>query len=252
MGVTDLLERRKSAVVTAAGVLPLLVCAVLSAFRDSVTAASAVLVLVLVVVGAASTGVRIAGLVAALSSGVWFDFFLTEPYQRLAIDDRNDIEATVLLIVIGAAVTEVALWGYRQQARANRRAGYLDGVLGTAEIVTLRHEPADVLIEHIADQIKHVLDVDGCRFVAGAVHDPRIPILDHQGYVSRGDHRINVDRAGLPTDNVIALVVQRGNLTLGNYLLTASAHIARPTLEERKVAVLLADQAGSILANPTP
>ena len=90
---------------------------------------------------AASTGMRIAGVVAAVSSGVWFDVFLTQPYGSLAIRDRNDIEATVLLVIIGAAVTEIALWGYRQQAQASRRAGYLDGVLGTAEIVALRHKP---------------------------------------------------------------------------------------------------------------
>ena len=42
----------------------------------------------------------------------------------------DDVEAAALLVIIGAAVTEVALWGHRQQSRANRRAGYLDGVLG--------------------------------------------------------------------------------------------------------------------------
>ena len=65
----------------------------------------------------------------------------------------------MLLVVIGAAVTEVALWGHRQQARANRRAGYLDGVLGTAEIVTLSTESPDALTAHVADQIKQVLGV---------------------------------------------------------------------------------------------
>ena len=44
-------------------------CAVLSTFRDSVTAATAVLILVLLVIAAASTGVRAAGIVAAVSAG---------------------------------------------------------------------------------------------------------------------------------------------------------------------------------------
>ena len=61
--------------------------------------------------------VRPAGLVAALSSGVWFDFFLTEPAGRFAIAKADDIEVTVLLVLIGVAVPEVALWGRRQQAR---------------------------------------------------------------------------------------------------------------------------------------
>jgi K+-sensing histidine kinase KdpD len=42
---------------------------------------------------------------------VWFDFFLTQPYERFTITRRTDIETTVLLLVIGVAVTEIAVWG---------------------------------------------------------------------------------------------------------------------------------------------
>jgi K+-sensing histidine kinase KdpD len=59
----------------------------------------------------------LAGLLAAVSSAVWFDFFLTVPYGRFTIDDRADIETTVLLILVGVAVTEICLWGRRQQAK---------------------------------------------------------------------------------------------------------------------------------------
>ena len=38
---------------------------------------------------------------------------LTEPYARFTITDPNDIEATVLLVLVGLAVTEIALWGRR-------------------------------------------------------------------------------------------------------------------------------------------
>lgn len=247
MDVSGTIERHKSWVVAAAGTGPLVACAVLSVFRESVSAATAVLVLVLLVVGAASTGVRLAGIVAALSGGVWFDFFLTEPYLRLTIDDPNDVEATVLLVVIGAAVTEVALWGYRHQAQAVRRAGYLDGVLGTAEIITLRSEAPAALVEHVADQIGQTLGVTRSRFVSGPVRDARIAVLDHKGQVTRGSHSVNVDRDGLPTDDEIALVVTRADVVLGHFLLTSASHIARPTLEQRKVAVLLADQVGPVL-----
>ena len=60
---------------------------------------------------------------AALSSAVWFDFFLTEPYNRLTISDQADIETAALLVLVGIAVTEVALWGRRQQARRQSGAG---------------------------------------------------------------------------------------------------------------------------------
>ncbi len=38
---------------------------------------------------------------APLSAGVWFDFFLTQPHGQLAINDPDDVEATVLLVAIG-------------------------------------------------------------------------------------------------------------------------------------------------------
>lgn len=72
-------------------VVPLALCAALYGARERVPAASAVLVLVLAVVAAAAVADRVAGLAAALSSGLWFDFFLTEPYLRLTIDDPDDV-----------------------------------------------------------------------------------------------------------------------------------------------------------------
>lgn len=241
------IEQHKPAVVATAVAAPLVMCAVLSAFRQSLTASTAVLVLVLLVIAAASTGIRTAGLAAALSSGLWFDFFLTKPYGQLAIDDRDNLEAAILLVVIGIAVTEVALWGHRQQARANRRAGYLDGVLGTAEIMTLRAEAPEELTAHVADQVRQVLAVSRCRFVPGPVRDSRVPVLEHDGAVTRRGMELDVDRDGLPTDDDIALVVTRAGQTIGHFLLTSASTVARPNLEQRKVAVLLADQAGQVL-----
>jgi hypothetical protein len=62
----------------------------------------------------------------------WFDFFWTRPYETFDINSRFSIETTVLLLVIGAAVTELAVWGRRQHTVAARRAGYLEGLNDTA------------------------------------------------------------------------------------------------------------------------
>lgn len=247
MDITTGIERNKGWVFTAAVVAPLAVCAALSAFRDHITAATSVLVLVLLVVAAASTGLRAAGILAALSGGLWFDLFLTQPYGRLTIDDSSDVEAAVLLVLIGAAVSEIALWGHRQQARADRRAGYLDGVLSAADLVSLRGGSPDVFVQRVAGQIKAVLAVSRCRFVAGPVHDPRTPVLTHDGGVTRNGHSVNVDRDGLPFDDEIAILVTLGGETVGHFLITSAADIARPTLEQRRVAVLLADQTRAVL-----
>ena len=77
-------------VIGAAAVAPLVACAVLALFRDSVANTNAALGLVLIIVAAAATGIRAAGIVAALSSAAWFDFFPTEPFNSFKITDRDD------------------------------------------------------------------------------------------------------------------------------------------------------------------
>lgn len=250
MAESPTVQLNRSLLIPAAALVPLLVSAALSAWRDSVTAATDVLVLVLVVVAAAATGDRVAGVTAALSSALWFDFFLTQPYLRFTMTDADDIEATILLLIIGTAVTEVALWGRRQQARASRRAGYLDGVLGTAELVLVRQDSVDSLIDKVSDQIAEVLDIARCRFVPGGVFDSRMAVLDHDGDVTRAGRRLNVDRDGLPTDDETVLLVRRNEDVLGHFVLTSADRIARPSLEQRQVAVLLADQTVSLLGRP--
>lgn len=227
---------------SAALVLPLVTCAVLAHFRDSVTSATAALILVVWVVLAAASGDRLAGFLAAASGGLWFDFFLIAPYNRLAISDPDDVEVVVLLVVIGAAVTEIALWGRREQEGAARRNGYLDGVLSTAKAVAAGDTPTDALIDVVARQIEDVLGVDGCRFVAGPVYDRRLALLDQDGAVTRNDHVVDVLRSGLPHDEEVAIVVRRGQNILGHFVVTASTRIVRPSRQQLRVAVLLADQ----------
>ncbi|MFB6962195.1 histidine kinase, partial [Streptomyces sp. NPDC056309] len=70
----DYLVRGPVAII-AALVVPLAVCAVLLPFRAGLANTVAALVLVLVVVAAAALGHRLAGVLAALSAAVWFDFF---------------------------------------------------------------------------------------------------------------------------------------------------------------------------------
>lgn len=230
------------AVRIAAPLAPLLTCALLSTFRDDVTVATAVLVLVVWVVGAAATGDRLAGVLAAVSAGAWFDYFLTEPYQAFTIADAEDIEATTLLVMIGLVVAEVALWGSRQQRHAARRHGYLEGVLAAAAAVADGNLPTGAVLGVAARQITAVLGADTCRYVEGPVYDTRIAVLDHDGVVTRNGHPVDVERGGLPTDEYVAVLVRRGRQVVGHFLVTTTSHLTYPTREERRVAVLLADQ----------
>lgn len=234
--------RWRTAARTGAVVLPLLTCAVLYGFRDDLAAATDVLILVLLVVGAAATGDRAAGLLAAVSCGAWFDFFLAPPYLTFTIDSAGDIEAAVLLVLISVAVTEVALWGRRQQARASRRAGYLDGILGAARAVAAGRAASSPVTDVVARQVAEVLGVEDVRFVPGPIEDSRIAILDTDGVLTRDGHEIDVDRVGLPVDEYVAVPVRKGPRVVGCFLLTAADQMAYPSREQRRVAMLLADQ----------
>lgn len=239
-------ERHRAAIVAAAAVVPLLACALVVPFRDRIPNTNAALVLVLIVVAAAATGVRVAGITAAVSSAVWFDFFLAPPYQTLHIDNRADIETAVLLVLVGVAVTEIALWGHRRQAEASRQEGYLNGVAGTAGMVAAGAPRPEPLIESVADQLVEVLGIDDCRFDSGPVGD--LPQLHPDGTVVRAGQAIDVDRHGLPTDTEIDLPVRYAGTARGHFLLVASTRVARPSATQRQVAVLLADQVGAALA----
>jgi K+-sensing histidine kinase KdpD len=242
----ELIDRHRSAVVVAAALAPLLACAVIAPFRDTVANTNAALGLVLLVVAAAATGLRPAGISAAVSSGVWFDFFLTEPYHQFAITDRADIETMVLLVLVSGAVGEIALWGRRQQARASRREGYLAGVLDTAGIAASGLLQPPQLVSHVAAQLVALLELDDCRFD----RDTRRTsvVLEHDGTASRDGHFVDVDRVGLPSDTEITLPVRHDGVMLGRFLLTAATRVLRPSLEQRQVAALLADQVGIALA----
>ena len=232
--------------VLASAVVPLGLAALLSLLRDQVSVAAGVLVLVLVVVAAASTGDRICGLVAALSSGVFFDLFLTEPYGTLAVTDPDDVEALVLLLAVGVAVSELALWGRRQQAGSSRRLGYLDGVLSAAEKVADRDADHGDLVAVVAAELTGLLGLDGCRFAPVAPH--LRAVVQPDGRVRTGERVLDVERHGLPTDEEILLPVRHAGRNVGAFVLTTATKVRRPSPEQLRVAVLLADQVGVVVA----
>ncbi|MET9023738.1 DUF4118 domain-containing protein [Actinopolymorpha sp. NPDC004070] len=255
MRAESFLQAHRTWVGVVAAVLPLVACAALAPFRESVANTDVALALVLLIVAAASTGVRWAGVVAAVSSAVWFDFFLTRPYHQLTIANREDVETAVLLVIVGVAVSEIAHWGRRQQARASRQEGYLSGVVRTSAAVAAGRESPDTLTSHVADQITEVLRIDDCRFdrtgANGANGGDGLATMDSDGHVTRHGRPVDVDRYGLPTDAETALVVRSGGVVHGRFLLVAATEVVHPTLEQRQVAATLASQLGAALSKPS-
>lgn len=231
--------------VAVSAVVPVLLCWALSA-GTHVAPTTASIALVLPVVAAAATGSRAAGVASALGAALAFDYFLTVPYRSLRIADPADIETAVLLLVVGLAVSEIALRARRQQARLSREQGYLDGLLSTAGAVAAGSATADQLVEVVRGQLTELLQLDRCRF------DPStsfgLPSLDGDGSLHRRDRVVDVVRLGLPTDTEIVLPVRHGGAVLGHYVMTAATRVRRPSRHQLRVAVVLADQVGAALA----
>lgn len=225
---------------------PLALSVILVPFRASVPNTDAALALILVVVAVAANGYRLAGVAAAVSATVWFDFFLTVPYERFTITRSTDIETTVLLLAIGVAVTEIAVWGRRQQASAARRAGYLDGI-NTAARAVATGESAAALTGQVCDQLTRLLSLSACRYQDGAAGIGNPARLLRDGRVVFARRAWDIERAGLPAGTDIELLAEAGGLLQGRFLLTPGPR-TRPTLEQRLVAVAFADQAGAALS----
>ena len=231
-------------------VAPLALAAVLAPFRGSFPNTDAALAMLLVVVAVAANGYRLAGYLAAVSAAVWFDFFLTQPYERFSIASRDDIETTVLLLVIGAAITEIAVWGRRQYVTASRRAGYLDGINGAAQAVAAGGS-AQALIDQVNSQLTRLLSLRSCVFQYGVAGVGRPARLHHDGSVTIGPRRWAADREGLPQNIDLELLVGGGGIFQGRFLMTPAPG-ARPTLESRLLAAAFAGQVGAALATSHP
>ena len=236
--------------VLAALAAPVALAAILVPFRTSFPNTDAALALLLVVVAVAANGYRLAGYLAALSAAVWFDFFLTQPYERFAITHRADIETTVLLLVIGVAVTEIAVWGRRQQAAASRRAGYLEGINSAAQAVAVGGS-ASALTEQVTSQLTQLLTLRSCGFQYGVAGIGRPARMQHDGSVTIGQRAWDVDAEGFPEGADTELLVESGGLFQGRFLMTPTPG-ARPTLEQRLLAIAFADQVGAALATSHP
>jgi hypothetical protein len=229
---------------------PLALAAILVPFRTNFANTDAALAMILLVVAVAAAGNRIAGYVAAVSAAAWFDFFLTRPYEQFAINRATDIETTILLLVIGVAVTEIAVWGRRQHAAASRRAGYLEGINDAARAVATGDSPS-TLIDQIADSLVQLLSLRSCQFQYGVAGIGRPARLLHDGEVVLNGQPIDLPSADLPAGTGLELLVESGGRLQGRFLMEPSPGV-RPAREQLLVAAALADQAGAALAASYP
>jgi K+-sensing histidine kinase KdpD len=229
---------------------PLALSAVLVPFRSGFANTDAALALLLIVVAVAAAGYRPAGYVAAASAAIWYDFFLTRPYERFSIARASDIETTVLLLLIGSAVTEIAVWGHRQHAAASRRSGYLAGINDAARAVAAG-DSSSGLVDLVAGRLVQLLGLQSCQFQYGVAGIGKPGRLQHDGVVTVGDQIWDVQHNGLPYTVGTELLVESGGRLQGRYLMQPDRD-ARPTHEQLLMALAFADQVGAALGAGLP
>lgn len=225
-------------------IAPLVLTAALVPARASFPNTDAALALVLVIVAVAAVGHRPAGYLSALSAAAWFDFFLTRPYERFSITRAVDIGTTALLLVIGIAVTEIAVWGHRQHAAASRRSGYLAGLNDAATAAALGDSP-DALADQVAARLVRLLGLRSCEFQHGRAGLGQPGRIERDGRVTVAGTEWDVGHFGLPSVAGTELLVESGGRLHGRFLMQPDPAF-RPTHEQLLVAVAFADQAGGL------
>jgi K+-sensing histidine kinase KdpD len=244
MVLSDWLTRHRSAIWVAAIFLGPVIAALLTLARPQLHENHVTLILVLTVAVVSAAGLRPAGLVAAATTGLAYDYFWTEPHYSFRIFNTQDILTVLLLVVVGGAIEQLSWWAGRQHAVAVRRRDYLTALRRAAEPIAPETHAAT--FEAILDTICTVLEADSCELVL----DDRLPttVLHGDGSVTRGGRVMDVDTDGLPTDDVIAIPVPTHDDRPAYFAVTAATHVARPRAEQRQVAALLAHLAAQSLA----
>ncbi len=226
---------------------PLVVGALLGLVRDGVGPAPAALVLVLAVVAVSAAGDRISGVLAALSAALGYDVFLTVPYYSLAIAGRQDIELVAALVLVGLAVSEIALRGRRAQATSARREGYLSGVAALLDLPA-GSSGAD-RGEALARAVAEVVGPDRAGWQAGPP-DRRDAVVREDGELVLDGRVIDPVREGLPTDRVTAVPAVHEGEVVGHVALVAATRVVRPSREQLRVAALLVRVGGRVAPGP--
>lgn len=104
-----------------------------------------------------------------------------------------------------------------------------------------------LLVDQVCEQLTGLLALSACRFQDGAAGLGGPPRLRRDGQVLAGGRIWDAGHDGLPPGTSTELLAEASGLLQGRFLLTPGPP-APLTLEQRLVAVALADQAGAALA----
>jgi hypothetical protein len=206
--------------------------------RDWLDTTNVALVLAIVVVGAAVFGGRMAGAITSISAALAFDFFHTPPYYDLRIDDRHDVIAALLLLVMGVTVGQLAALRYGSRHDALLHAQSAARLEAVASVVAAG-VGLDTVWAVVRDALVDQLDLAACEFEP-VPFGAEYATLGRDGQIEAPTLRYEHGGFSLPPEGVAVPVVAKGEL-LGRLVLVPRPHrgTSKP---QRRVAVALADQ----------
>ena len=237
---------RRDLAVMAGGIAPILLAGALVGVRHQVQASTVALVLVVIVVTTATAGGRLPAFVSAVTAALSLNFFHTQPYLRLTIDSAEDAETTALLLVVGLITGHVAAGGH-----AARRFGRaeIQRIHRVADM-TARGERAGDVIEAAERELQDLLHLRGCRFEPAP--SPReIPRLERTGAINSRHHRLALSGGLVLPAGGIGLPVWGRGIMQGQFILVPDPDMGA-SVEQRLMAVAIADQVGAALAVTPP
>jgi hypothetical protein len=230
------------------GLAPIAVGALLVPLRDEIDNTNLALILVLVVVVVAIVGGRAAGALAAVTSTLAFDFFLTAPYLSARINSTDDVETALILLAVGLLVGEVASRGRRARRDHEVAAQAVLRVHRVADEVA-HGAPLAVVLETVTSELTDLLGLWDC-WLELRPFSWVLPRMERGGTVEGDEHHWLDAGFALPRDGVELPVVDRGR-EIGRLVLLGDPDVA-VGLEERVVAVALADQFGIAVSMADP
>jgi hypothetical protein len=229
-----------------AGIGPVVTAALLVTVRGEVNQANLALVLVVVVVVAAIVGGKGPGALAAVVATAAYDFFLTQPYLSLSIDSADDLETTVILLVIGLLVGQLVVGARRNQRRARRGSDDVARLHRVAELAAAGAPATDIEAAVLTELIE-LLGLRGARYEGSPAGGESLARLERNGAIRATTARRFVgEEFALPATGVELLVLGRGT-EHGRFVLDPDP-AEGVSLQERMVGVALSDQFGAVLA----
>jgi hypothetical protein len=230
------------------GLAPIVVAVLLVPLRDEIDNANLALILVLVVVVVASLGGRRAGALAAVTSTLGFDFFLTRPFLSARVESADDIETLLILLAVGLVVGELASRARHARRDQEVAAAAVQRVHRVADAVAQGRPLPDVLTA-VQTELGDMFGLWDCWLELPPFLWV-IPRMDRGGTVDGGGHEWRESGFTLPRDGVELPVVARGDQVARLVMLAAPDTPA--SLDQRVVAVALADQLGAAMATAAP